>query len=119
MSIFVKDLKTIKTNITGKELELKIPAAVWLYLESDYGISQSTWVEEFARSNSISAAKFFKCILKANKIETTLEDILDNCMEDELYLIADQYAILRFGEDYVNKLKNSNNEDESDSEGKL
>ena len=78
MSVFSNSLKTFESDILGYKKKFKINNAVWLYLESEYDMSQKDFSEKQAEAPDLTAAKFFHCVLKANKIETTLEDIVSN-----------------------------------------
>lgn len=98
MSIFVKSVKTFKTDIIGKEIELKANLAVWLYLEADYGIKQGQWAEKYNEEPFVTNAKFLASILKANGYKTTVEEILENVTESELELFSLEYQKAVYGD---------------------
>lgn len=78
MSLFTNSLKTFKSDITGKTKTYKVNNAVWLYLEADYGLKQGDWVNLLEKDEVLTLGKFATSILKANKIDTTLEEVLEN-----------------------------------------
>lgn len=84
MSIFKSKLKTFESDITGEKQTYKINTAFWLYLDEDFGIKQGDLVNLYESENILTTAKVVLSILKANKIETTLEDVLENTTEIEL-----------------------------------
>lgn len=78
MSVFAKSLKTFETDILGEKKQLKINNAVWLYLESDFDLTQQAYFDAQDSSPDLTAGKFVASVLKANGIETTLEELMLN-----------------------------------------
>lgn len=76
MSVFINNLKTFKSSITGEERKYKINIAIWAFLESEYGLKASDLSGE--TTSDVDVAKFVHAVFHANGIETTLEDILEN-----------------------------------------
>lgn len=91
MSIFINDVKTFKTNITGKEVELKANLAVWLFLEADYGIKQHNFQQAVLNEYYITSAKFIASIFKANGYETSVDEILNHVTETDIELFSLDY----------------------------
>lgn len=91
MSLFKNTVRTFKTNVTGETLSLKLNLAVWLYLEADFGIKQGDFEKEAREQNALTTAKFIVSLLKANGYDTTIEEVVDNLNESELYKFADEY----------------------------
>lgn len=108
MGVFTNSLKTFKSNITGKEKEYRVNNAVWLYLEADYGLKQGEWVDLLEKDEILTLGKFATCILKANKIDTTLEEVLENTDRNKLNEFVNAYGTLALGFD----------EEEESEEGK-
>ena len=98
MSIFTKNIKTFKTDILGHEVELRCNLAVWLYLEADFGIKQGDWVDVITKEKSIAIAKFLVSILKANKLKTTLEEVLENVTDTDLEVFLIKYQEAMYGD---------------------
>ena len=97
MSIFTKTVKTFKTDILGREIELKSNLAVWLYLEADFGIKQGEWNEVYLKEKNVATAKFLVSILKANGYKTTIEEVLENVNDTELELFILKYQEAMYG----------------------
>lgn len=98
MSIFTKTVKTFKTDILGREIELKSNLAVWLYLEADFGIKQGEWNEVYLKEKNVATAKFLVSILKANGYKTTIEEVLENVNDTELELFILKYQEAMYGD---------------------
>lgn len=97
MGAFTSSLKTFKTNVTGQEIELKIVAGMWLFLEADYGIKQGNFAQNLQDSEALTLAKLVHATLKANKIETTLDEILENTDDVSLAQFYFAYNEALFG----------------------
>ena len=98
MSIFTKNIKTFKTDILGHEVELKSNLAAWLYLETDFGIKQGEWSDVYLKEKNIASAKFLVSILKANKMQTTLEEVLENVTDTDLEVFILKYQEAMYGD---------------------
>lgn len=98
MSIFTKTVKTFKTDILGREIELKSNLAVWIYLEADFGIKQGDWSEVYLKEKNVAIAKFLVSILKANGYKTTVEEVLENVNDNELELFMLKYQEAMYGD---------------------
>lgn len=94
MSIFTNSLKTFKSDITGKTKTYKVNNAVWLYLDADYGLKQGDWVNMLEKDEVLTLGKFATSILKANKIDTTLEEVLENTDIEILNEFVNAYGTL-------------------------
>ena len=99
MGVFTNSLKSFKSKITGREKSYKVNNAVWLFLEADYGIKQGDWLKALEENEVLTMAKFTTCILKANKIETTLEEVLENTDVSALTEFVNAYGTLALGLD--------------------
>ena len=101
MSIFVNSLKTFKSDITGEEREYKINNAVWVHLKADYGLGQSEWAEKVTEEDSIYGVKFVASVMKANGLEVTEEEVLENTNNTDIgkFIIAYQTAMMNRIED--------------------
>ena len=98
MSIFKKNIETFKTDILGYEVELRCNLAVWLHLEADFGIKQGDWVDVITKEKNIAIAKFLVSILKANKLKTTLEEVLENVTDTDLEVFLIKYQEAMYGD---------------------
>ena len=98
MSIFKKNIETFKTDVLGYEVELRCNLAVWLHLEADFGIKQGDWVEVITKETNIAIAKFLVSILKANKLKTTLEEVLENVTDTDLEVFLIKYQEAMYGD---------------------
>lgn len=94
MSIFVKNLKTLETNITGNKLRLRFNVAVWLILEQEFGIKQGDWAEHYQKESTLTLAKFLTSLLKANKYDISLEEVVENVTEGELERFIQDFHIM-------------------------
>ena len=117
MSIFTKTVKTFKTDILGREIELKSNLAVWLYLEADFGIKQGEWNEVYLKEKNVATAKFLVSILKANGYKTTIEEVLENVNDTELELFILKYQEAMYGDQTATLLEMLGITDDSE-EGK-
>lgn len=98
MSIFKKNIETFKTDILGYEVELRCNLAVWLHLEADFGIKQGDWVDVITKEKNIAIDKFLVSILKANKLKTTLEEVLENVTDTDLEVFLIKYQEAMYGD---------------------
>lgn len=94
MSIFKTQLKKMKTRILGHEVELKVNNAVYLYLQSLFGLTQGSWSEEYEQENVIGGAKFVVAVLAANGYETTLEEVLENTNFIDIQTFLTDYQLI-------------------------
>lgn len=76
--IFKNTLKTFKSDITGEEREYKVNNAVWLYMDSLFEMSQSKFDEELDKNNTTATAMFVTSVMKANELDVTFEEVLEN-----------------------------------------
>lgn len=83
-SAFSNKLKKYKSSITGEEREYIVNNAVWLHLLEDYGMTSERFDEEVATNGPIALAKFVTCVLKANGVDTDLEDVMANTTDYEI-----------------------------------
>lgn len=113
MSIFAKNFRTIKTDITGNNLELKLNVAVWFILDTEFGITQGSWANDYAKSPNLTSAKFLTAVLKANKHNVTLEEVTENVTEGELEKFINAYYELNIN-DYKDQMGIEDVKDEVD-----
>lgn len=92
MSIFTKSLKTFKSDILGEEKEFKINLAIQANLKSDHGLTVKDLSAEDVSDTDV--AKFVHATLKANGMETSLEDIMDNVAPYELFEFMTSYNMV-------------------------
>lgn len=97
MGVFTNSLKTFTSDITGEKKSYKINNAVWLFMQADYGIKQGDWIGELEKNEVLSLAKFATSILKANKIDTSLEEVLENTDMISLSEFVNVYGNLSLG----------------------
>lgn len=103
MSVFVNNLKTFKTKIIGEELELKVVAGMWLFLESEHGIKQSNFNQKMNEEEALTLAKLVHATLKANRIDVTLEEVLYNTDDIALAEFFAEYTLCLFGDEQEKK----------------
>lgn len=103
MGVFTNSLKTFKSKITGKVKTYKVNNAVWLYMESDFGIKQGDYGTLLEKEEVMTLSKLAVCVLKANKIETTLEEVLENTNLNILYEFVNAYGTLALNLDELDK----------------
>ncbi|MCW6661886.1 hypothetical protein NHG28_06550 [Aerococcaceae bacterium NML201209] len=108
-SKLAKTLRTMGTNITGEELELRINNALWLILQADFGITQSNWAREFEENEVVAGMKLVVALLKANGYHYSLEEVAEN---------TDQVEILNFLVEYQKALFGKEEKTLEESEGK-
>jgi hypothetical protein len=108
MGVFTNSLKTFKSNITGKTKTYKVNNAVWLYLDADYGLKQGDWVNMLEKDEVLTLGKFATCILKANKIDTTLEEVLENTDIEILNEFVNAYGTLALNLDTEEDVEEKN-----------
>lgn len=78
MSVFINSLKSFQSNITGETKEYKINNAVWALLKAKFGLSQTQWAMEYGQEEVLAGVKFIVCVLQANGLEVTEQEVLDN-----------------------------------------
>lgn len=103
MGVFTNSLKTFKSDITGKQQTYKVNNAIWIYLESDFNIKQGDYFKLIEKEEILTLSKFAVSILKANKIDTTLEELLENTDSKAIYEFVNAYSEIAFGFDEEEK----------------
>ena len=78
MSIFKKSLKTFTSDILGEPIEFKINNAIWLLMETKFGLNQTQYVKGAEENENTYGAKFVTAVLLANGYKTTEKEVLDN-----------------------------------------
>lgn len=113
MSVFVKSLKTFESDVTGETREYKINNAVWLLMKSKYKLTQTEWALGYQQEEVLYGVKFIYCVLKANGLDVTEKEILDNtdAMDVMNFTFAYQTAMMPSASD-------EDEQDENDEEGK-
>lgn len=113
MSVFVKSLKTFESDITGKTKDYKINNAVWIFLKAKFNLSQKEWAEGYGREEVIYGAKFVTCVLKANGMDTTETEVLENTNAVDIARFITSYQVEMF-----DKKETNEEEDSDEDEGK-
>lgn len=113
MSVFVKSLKTFESDVTGETREYKINNAVWLLMKSKYKLTQTEWALGYQQEEVLYGVKFIYCVLKANGLDVTEKEILDNtdAMDVMNFTFAYQTAMMPTASD-------DEEQDENEEEGK-
>lgn len=113
MSVFVKSLKTFESDVTGETREYKINNAVWLLMKSKYKLTQIEWALGYQQEEVLYGVKFIYCVLKANGLDVTEKEILDNtdAMDVMNFTFAYQTAMMPSASD-------EDEQDENEEEGK-
>lgn len=113
MSVFVKSLKTFESDVTGETREYKINNAVWLLMKSKYKLTQTEWALGYQQEEVLYGVKFIYCVLKANGLDVTEKEILDNtdAMDVMNFTFAYQTAMMPTASD-------EDEQDENEEEGK-
>lgn len=113
MSVFVKSLKTFESDVTGETKEYKINNAVWLLMKSKYKLTQTEWALGYQQEEVLYGVKFIYCVLKANGLDVTEKEILDNtdAMDVMNFTFAYQTAMMPSASD-------EDEQDENEEEGK-
>lgn len=89
-SVFVKNLKTFKSSFTGEEQEYRINNGLWVFMRSDFDLTQIKWSEEYDDNQAYYGSIFATCLLKANGYEVTFDEVIQNTdVEDIATLIAE------------------------------
>lgn len=96
MSVFVNSLKTFESDITGEVKDYKINNAVWIILKAKFKLSQTQWAEGYGREEVIYGAKFITCVLKANGVETTETEVLENTNAVDIAKFITAYQVEMF-----------------------
>lgn len=113
MSVFVKSLKTFESDVTGETREYKINNAVWLLMKSKYKLTQTEWALGYQQEEVLYGVKFIYCVLKANGLDVTEKEILDNtdAMDVMNFTFAYQTAMMPSASD-------EDEQEENEEEGK-
>lgn len=78
MSIFKKSLKTFTSDILGEPQEFKINNAIWLLMETKFGLNQAQYVDGADDNENTYGAKFVTAVLLANGLKATETEVLNN-----------------------------------------
>ena len=57
-SVFIKNLKTFTSSFTGEEQEYKINNGLWVFMKSDFDLSQIKWSEEYDNNQAYYGSIF-------------------------------------------------------------
>lgn len=110
-SVFVKNLKTFKSSFTGEEQEYRINNGLWVFMRSDFDLTQIKWSEEYDDNQAYYGSIFATCLLKANGYEVTFDEVIENTdVEDIATLIAEYIQSL------YKDIETDNKEDDDDKE---
>lgn len=93
MSVFVKSLKTFESDITGEVKEYRINNAVWLFMKSKFGLTQTEWAMQYHDEEAINGARFVTCVLNANGLDVTEKEVLENTDVIEIQLFVNDYQM--------------------------
>ena len=113
MSIFKTKLKSFVSDITGETRTYKVNTALWLHLE-EYGIKQGNLTDLYQSENALTNAKIATSILKANRLEVTLQELTEHVDE-----VSIDKFVAKFTETLLEDVSDSeSNKSEKDKEGK-
>ena len=84
MGVFTRQLKSFESDITGEVKEYKINTAIYLFLESEFDIKPSNMLEVSQIEQHLYNAKFATAVLKANGVDVTYNEVLENTDEVDL-----------------------------------
>lgn len=112
-SLFVKNLKTFKSDFTGEEKSYKINNALWVFMERDFGLSQLDWSEKYDERKAYYGSIFATCLLNANGHEVTLDEVIENTdIEDIEKLMLNYIESLYEGMDGLDLHKDNDDDKE-------
>ena len=77
-NIFKNTLKSFKSDITGEERDYKVNNAVWIYMDSLFGMNQTEFDKELQNGSNAAMAKFTTSVMKANGLDVTYEEVMEN-----------------------------------------
>lgn len=93
--VFTNTLKTYTSDITGEERKYKVNNAVFLYLDSEFGLDQDTFDQLLEGNGLLAMAKFVTAVLLANGVDTDYEEVMNNTAARD---------IIKFYSDFFDKL---------------
>lgn len=88
--------KVYKSDITGEEREYRVNNYLWIVMEKEFELSQSEFDKQAVESPDLATCKFVTCVLLANGVETTLEDVAQNTDQDTVNEFYDGFFKLAF-----------------------
>ncbi|MCG1147447.1 hypothetical protein K4R44_03330 [Staphylococcus epidermidis] len=92
MSIFKTKLKSFKSDLTGETRTYKVNTALWLHLEEDYNIKQGEITKLYEKENALTNAKIATSILKANGLDVTLQEVVENTSEVDIDMFVSKFT---------------------------
>lgn len=113
MSIFKKSLKTFTSDILGEPQEFKINNAVWLLMDTKFGLTQKQYTDGAQDNENVFGAKFVASVLMANGIKTTEKEVAENTDPADIMAFA-----MAYNKAMNEKFSDALNLDEEEDEGK-
>lgn len=110
-SVFVKSLRTIKSDITGEEKEYRVNNAVFTFLEADYKLSQAQWAKGLEENETLYGAYFVTSVMKANGLKVSYKEVLENTT------MADISKFIMLYQTEMFRLEDKENEEVNEEEG--
>lgn len=78
MGVFINNLKTFTSDITGEEREYKINNAIWVFMKSKFGLTQKQWQDLIEEEENLAGVKLVCSIMMANGLKVTEKEISEN-----------------------------------------
>lgn len=104
-NIFKNTLKSFKSDITGEEREYKVNNAVWIYMDSLFDLNQDEFDKELQKSSNAAMAKFTTAVMKANELEVTYEEVMENTDPKSVIKFYNDFFDIAFQADIKEKVK--------------
>ena len=118
MSVFKTQTKTIKTNITGEELELRINNAIDIFMRDMFGLNSTKFEELLKESPTEALGKLLLATLKANKIDVTFEEVMENTIYSDLDLFYVEYLMVQYSLEMPDENAEGEESENDESAGK-
>jgi len=90
-NIFKNTLKSFKSDITGEEKDYKVNNAVWIYMDSLFGMNQAEFDKELQNGSNAAMAKFATAVMKSNGLDVSYEEVMEN---------TDPRSVVKFYNDF-------------------
>ena len=110
-SVFVKNLKTFQSDFTGENREYRINNALWVFLKTDFDLTQIEWAEAYDKGQAQYGSMFATALLKANGHEVSYEEVLENTDVEDI-----SNLIMSYSQGLYKDLSEKENDEEDDDE---
>lgn len=96
---FKNALKTFTSDITGETEKYKVNNAVFLFLETEFGLTYGEFDKQLETNEGSTMAKFVTAVMLANGFDVTYEEVMENTTMSQIIEFYMGFFKISFGQD--------------------